>query len=209
MLRWGIMAGMLCTAAAPAAPAHTERVALVLRAESRLWLEGDSNVRRWSCAAEELLPELTIERPAPDAPPARVHQALVRVPIGSIECGIGRMNENLRSALRAGEHPEIRFEVTGARFTPTGARGRLAVSTTGKLTVAGVTRDLALEVVGTDTGDGALRITGEVGIRMTDFGVSPPTAMLGLIRTKNDVRIRFDLLADYGDFEEAVSGEPS
>jgi hypothetical protein len=203
------VAGLACLtgAAAPADAGRSDLVRLVLREDSHLWLEGDSNVRRWSCEAGELVPELSLERPAPTAPPSRVERAVVRVPVAGIECGIGRMNENLRTALRAGEHPEIRFEVTQAHFVSAGTRGRLQLSATGMLTVAGVTRNLALEVAGSDTGDGALRIRGQVAIRMTEFGIAPPTAMLGLIRTKDDVTIRFDLTADYVSIEEAVSGD--
>jgi hypothetical protein len=207
--RWlGALACLCATAAAPAGPRGEERVRLVLREESRLWLEGDSNVRRWSCEAEELVPELSLERPSPVEPPSRVEEASVRIPVARIDCGIGRMNENLRDALRAVEHPEIRFEVARARFIPTGTRGRLRVAAAGRLTVAGVTRELELDVDGSDSGDGALRIRSEVAIQMTDFGVAPPTALLGLIRTKNEVTIRFDLLADYETLERAVTGEP-
>ena len=202
--RWMVALACLATmASTPVAP--PERVRLVLRDDSRLWLEGDSNVRRWSCLAGELIPEFTLHRDLPTDPPIRVEEATVRVPVGRIECGSGRMNRDLRAALRAVEHPEITFDVTDARFGSAGVRGRVDVTATGRLTVAGVSRALELQVAGTDTGDGALRLRGGVAIQMTDFAIAPPTALLGLVRAKDEVTIRFDLIADYETFEETVA----
>jgi len=75
----------------------------------------------------------------------------------------------------------------------------------GHLYVAGEGRDLQFQVSGTDTGDGALRILGRVTIKMTDFGIQPPTAMLGLLKSKDEVTIHFDLMAEYDQLEEATS----
>ena len=186
------------------APADFETVRLVLRDGSRLWLEGDSNLFAWTCDATQLDPELRVERPSPQAPPTRVDRAVLDVPVGKIECGHARMNENLRKALKADDFPSITFVVTGAEFFDVG-EGALEVLARGNLYVAGVGRDLQFQVSGTDTGDGALRIQGRVAIQMTDFGIQPPTAMMGLLKTKNEVTIRFDLLADYSRLAEATS----
>jgi hypothetical protein len=44
-----------------------------------------------------------------------------------------------------------------------------------------------------------------VAIEMTDFGIHPPTAMMGLLKTRNDVTIFFDLTTDYERLLEATS----
>ena len=51
---------------------------------------------------------------------------------------------------------------------------------------------------------GALRVSGQVDILMTEFGLEPPTALLGLIKAKDRVTIRFDLTADCEPLEEAL-----
>jgi hypothetical protein len=35
-----------------------------------------------------------------------------------------------------------------------------------------------------------------VKLRMTDFGVQPPVALLGLIRARNDIEVSFRVLLD-------------
>jgi hypothetical protein len=49
--------------------------------------------------------------------------------------------------------------------------------------------------VTTDRVDGgALRARGAVAMRMTDFGIKPPTGLFGLIRSRNEITVRFDLV---------------
>jgi hypothetical protein len=198
------------TAAAPHASSGTEdgeRVRLTLRDDSRLWLEGDSNVRHWSCGAARLIPELILQRPA--SPPAvtRLTGAIIRIPVAGIDCGQGRMNRDLRATLREAEHPEITFAVSGIRPAELGAvhqRGRVDVIARTCLTVAGVSKPIELQLTGFDTGDGALRVSGEIEILMTEFGIEPPTALFGLIKARNRVTIRFDLTAGYDSIEEVL-----
>ncbi|MGH9361260.1 MAG: hypothetical protein ACRD2T_05030, partial [Thermoanaerobaculia bacterium] len=42
-------------------------------------------------------------------------------------------------------------------------------------------------------GLGRYRITGALELKMTDFGIQPPTALMGLIRAGDGLRVRFDL----------------
>jgi hypothetical protein len=37
---------------------------------------------------------------------------------------------------------------------------------------------------------------GSLQVRMTDFGVEPPTALFGLVKAHDDILIRFHLMAD-------------
>jgi hypothetical protein len=191
--------------AATSAQEAPETVRLVFRPGSRLWLEGDSNLVSWTCEAKELAPDLRLERPAPDSPPTEVDRAVLDVPVAKIECGHRRMDENLRKALKAAAYPSIMFVVTGAEFFDTGVAGALEVLAKGHLYVAGIGRALQFQVSGTDTGNGALRLRGQVLIRMTDYGITPPTAMMGLLRTKDEVMIRFDLTTDYEQLADATS----
>ena len=210
----GLAVASLLTLGAPSASeaqvlARTsETVRLVLRQGSKLWIEGDSNLHEWKCDAQSLTPELRLERATPTDPPSRIQEARLDVAVANIECGNGKMNDNLRKALKADTYANIGFEVSSAEFVETGSRGEIEVLVKGKLSVAGTSRDIQMQVSGTDTGNGALRLQGRAMILMTDFGVQPPTAMLGLLKTKNEVTIIYDLVADYEKIETALSSRP-
>jgi hypothetical protein len=39
---------------------------------------------------------------------------------------------------------------------------------------------------------GVVNVKGIVPLKMTDFGVDPPTAMLGALKTGDDIKINYD-----------------
>jgi polyisoprenoid-binding protein YceI len=61
------------------------------------------------------------------------------------------------------------------------------------LTVNGVEKPVMLDA--TISGEPiALRAVGTTKFRMTDFGVKPVTALMGTIRTGDEITVRFDLI---------------
>ena len=93
----------------------------------------------------------------------------------------------MHKALKAETHPEIAFRVT--RLAPAAVAG--AFTATGVLRVAGVERSIVLPLTVART-PAVLTVTGEVAVLMTDFGVVPPKAMMGMLRTDPKVVIRFE-----------------
>ena len=47
-------------------------------------------------------------------------------------------------------------------------------------------------------GDKQFQVKGEVPLKMSDFGIDPPTAMMGTLKTGNEVVIKYNL-----EFEKA------
>ena len=61
----------------------------------------------------------------------------------------------------------------------------------GVLRVAGVEKEIVLPLVTTLRG-GNMLVLGQVQVDMTDFGITPPTAMMGVLKTDPKVNIRFE-----------------
>jgi polyisoprenoid-binding protein YceI len=103
---------------------------------------------------------------------------------------IQQVTEAMRTqVLHVSEYPEIRFVVTGATPTPTGAR------LDGQLTMAGRTRPVqvgATVQVGADT----LRARGTFAVNQTDFGIQPYRGgPAGSVRVADKVTFDFDAVA--------------
>ncbi len=86
----------------------------------------------------------------------------------------------VKDVLAAARYPEIRF--LGRRIDR--QPGRIGIQ--GELTLHGVTRPL--EVVFSPSGD---RWVAEVPIHQPDFGIKPYSAMLGTLKIKPTVKLRF------------------
>ena len=39
-----------------------------------------------------------------------------------------------------------------------------------------------------------VRVTGSTRLRLTDFGIEPPTKFFGLVRVHNEIDVHFDLI---------------
>jgi hypothetical protein len=63
------------------------------------------------------------------------------------------------------------------------------------LTIAGTERLVSLTVQGQQRANGAYQATGSLPLLMSDFGIDPPTAMLGLIKAHDEITVRFKLIA--------------
>ncbi len=159
---------------------------------SRFRIDGTSTVGTWTCAAAEVAGAAHV----PAAAGARV-TAEVTVGVRSFDCGVARMNQDFRQALRVDAHPAIRFVLDRAEVLAPEARpgAWVPVRVTGRLRLAGTERAVTIAAEGQRQGQGRVRVRGTHALRMTDFGVDPPTGMLGLVRARDHVTVAFALHA--------------
>lgn len=113
-------------------------------------------------------------------------KANVTIPANTLKSDSARMDRVMYEALRTKQHPEIRYTLREAKSTnPNSA------TLVGDLTIAGKTRPVTMEVSVARAGESSLIATGSLKINMRDFGIDPPTAMLGAIRTGEMVEVTF------------------
>lgn len=154
---------------------------------SRVAIEGSSTVNRFACEAEAV-------RGSGSFADGRA-EAHVTVPTAAFDCGKERMNRDLREAMKAELHPEVHFELIGYGPAVPIASNQDRLLVEGRLTIAGVTRTVEIDAVAERQANGTYRLRGHKRLRMSDFGIDPPTALAGLIRTHDQIAVRFDLLA--------------
>jgi polyisoprenoid-binding protein YceI len=182
MKRYAVIAVLILAAAAVAT---AEKYAPA--AGSLVKVEGTSTLHEWTMQGSTIQGEITA--PTPDNWNAPAH-AVVTIPVTSIRSEHAKMDKLMAEALKAKAHPEIRFELTEAK--PQGSTSAsFVLKTRGKLTIAGVTKEIAMDVQAARTADGKYTLTGQAPIKMTAFGIKPPTAMLNTVRTGDDVKVTF------------------
>jgi len=166
---------------------------------NEMYVEGGSTVHDWSCPIEELGGTLraTTSDSETAAPMSGVSDAQVQVPVDAIQCDNGTMNEKLREALQVNAYPEVYFSLSEAQVSPLPDSGDtwFSVDAAGELILAGERRQIDLPVQGRRLDDGALRLTGSHTIRLSDYDVDRPSAVLGTIKVSKKVTVHFDLMA--------------
>jgi polyisoprenoid-binding protein YceI len=111
----------------------------------------------------------------------------IAIPVTTMASGKSGLDKNMHKALKAEQHPEIAFRL--AKLQATASAGTLRA--TGILKIAGVERELSFDL-NVRLGGGTLTVTGEVPLVMTDYGIAPPKAMLGMLKTDPKVTVTFE-----------------
>jgi polyisoprenoid-binding protein YceI len=99
------------------------------------------------------------------------------------------MNNNTYKALKADSNPEISFVLlTPLKSIQTGGHTLPAKI---NLTIAGVTKAIDMTVTASGQKNGSVTFEGSKTIAMTDYGIKPPVALLGTMKTGNNITIHF------------------
>lgn len=167
--------------------------------ESRIWIEGRSNVDSFTCVAGEFLGEAWYD-PNSGEETGSPLSLEIQIPVETLNCGRNRMNRDLYEALQGDKHESIRFEYLQADLLEKTVRldTPLRLQVQGLLTVAGTKREITFEAEGQLLGNGIVMVKGSKQIRMTDYNVTPPTALLGLVKAQDELTVHFDILAEGG-----------
>ncbi|HWH50216.1 MAG TPA: YceI family protein [Gemmatimonadaceae bacterium] len=196
MLTKRLVAGLLIAFTATAAAAQeTARVAVA--PDSKLWIDGTSNLHDWSCKADKIEANVDLDKAAAAqldaAPPKALKRVEVKVAVKALKCGHGAMDNNLYKALNADATPDVTYILATFDAAPGATSDTFTLKTVGSLNIAGKENQLSMDVVATRMPDGTVIAKGSVPIKMTDYGIKPPTALFGRLKTGDDVKVNFEL----------------
>jgi len=179
-------------------------VAVALGQGSVLWIEGTSTMHDFESRSHDLA--LALER-NPSAPDPRtsadllrlirsaaIRAVVVRVPVASLHSEKSALDKNLRKAMDAEHYPDVRFRLDHYDLAPGAAdRDTIGIHAGGSLTIAGKERPIEL-AASAYPGEGGVWLEGSQGLRMSEYGIRPPTMMLGTLRVGDQVTVRYRLL---------------
>lgn len=154
---------------------------------SKVTISGTSNLHDWVSNVNSVTATGTIDIVSGEV--KGINNFNVKIPVTSIKSENGSIMDNKTyDALKSKAYPNIYFELTSA--TPL-ANNRLKVN--GKLSIAGLKRTITMNVDYKVLSNGNIEFTGKESLKMTDYKVDPPTAMLGALTTGDLVTINFNI----------------
>jgi hypothetical protein len=115
------------------------------------------------------------------------------VPAETLKSEHKGMDKNTYKALHTDKYASISFTAGSADIKSSGNAG-FTLTTKGKLTISGVTKDVLLTANGVVNTDKSITYSGSYQLKMTDYNVEPPTIMLGAIKTGNDLLVKFNMV---------------
>lgn len=166
---------------------------------SRVSLAGTSNIHAYTASSTTIrIARLKVANgvPGPDVwerilTAGALEAFDIAIPVASLSSPRDGIDKNMYKALKLTEHPEITFRLSRIEAAePSGTyRG------VGILKIAGVEREVTLALK-TQRTEANFTVTGEVRLLMTDFGIAPPKAMLGMLKTDPKVTVTFETVFD-------------
>jgi len=115
------------------------------------------------------------------------------LPVRNLESDKNGLDKNAYKALKANKYENIVYKLASAKVIPDKAGNHL-VKTNGNLTVAGVMREVSMDVHCYINKDASIRCSGSEKLKMTDYGVEPPTFLLGAMTTGDAITLDFTLV---------------
>jgi hypothetical protein len=103
------------------------------------------------------------------------------------------LDKNAYKALKNGQYKDIDYALTSATVSPE-QDGKYLLKTHGNLTIAGVTKNVDMDVYCVVNKDETITCTGSDKLEMTDYQVKPPTFMLGAMKTGDAITLNFTLV---------------
>jgi polyisoprenoid-binding protein YceI len=186
-------AALILSLTLPSQRAHAAGAGLQLDS-ARVTLSGASNVHPYDASTRtvkvtrlQLSPANADGSPEALTAPGAIEAFEIVIPAATLTSPREGLDKNMHKALKVQQHADITFRLT--RLEPATAPD--AFRGIGTLTIAGVAREVALALTIQKTG-AALTVKGTLPLLMTDYGITPPKAMLGMLKTDPKVTITFE-----------------
>jgi polyisoprenoid-binding protein YceI len=113
--------------------------------------------------------------------------------VKSLKSEHATMDSRMYKSVNESKSPTISYKLTSATVNPE-SKGKFLIASTGELTIAGVTKTISMEVTATPNFNGSITVSGSKKIQLLDYGIKPPSFMLGTMKVYNDLTIEFNLI---------------
>ena len=152
-------------------------------------VKGSSNLHDWQARSNSLKSDIFIAGDELSSAVKSVKGGF-SIPVQSLKSGKSGLDEKMYDALKYQEFNAITFKLSSAKMS-----GPAKVQLSGSLFVAGNSRKVNIDVKA-DSINLPAHVKGKVALKMSDFNIDPPTALLGAVRAYNEIDISFQCSID-------------
>lgn len=174
---------------------NAQQITLHAESSSEMEILGDSNLKKWSADVTEVKMDLVVSDELSDwmelAPDHFVSLAL-SIPVNGIDSDSKGLTKNIHKYLNEKSYPEIRYTLESVTSVEIAEDGSGSIEAAGTVFVSGVSLDVIMSV-GVLITENELVFSGEQELLMTDFGIEPPTALMGTIRADDKIVVTYDV----------------
>ena len=173
---------------------ETDLIMMVLSNKSNLTISGTSNISKFDCKLEQNFEQDTlIILTKYSGSKLLCENAITTFLVNKFNCGHEAINRDFRDALRENEFPEISLNVKNLYQTNNISNLSREINAEVSLMLAGSKMEYKIDFEENKAEPSQLCFSGEKSVKMSDFNIKPPKALMGLIKANDDLSIQFDL----------------
>lgn len=167
---------------------NAQQVFEINSSNSSMMVKGTSSLHDWEMEATEFDASTKLE--ITDKQVTEIYQVSFSTPVKELSSDKWIMDKNAHEALNEDDYPTISFSLKADdKIKLQGKK----VAIPGQLTIAGKTKEVSVLCSYNIISPRELRVTGNTALKMSDFGIDPPTAMLGTLKTDDDITVDFEM----------------
>ncbi|MBD3627727.1 YceI family protein [Cyclobacterium sp.] len=155
-----------------------------LSTNQELKVKGTSTIHDWKMVSGKAKGNAEIELKGNKI--TGINSMVINLPAFSLKSGKGGMDNNAYEALLAKQYPQIFFELTEVETITD-----QMIKAEGRITIAGTTRVIPLQV-NYKVSERTILFSGGFPITFTQYKIDPPKALLGTIKTGDELQISFE-----------------
>jgi hypothetical protein len=156
---------------------------------ARVTIAGHSNIDEFTASTlDARVVEFTLKPGARDVfAPGAIETFDMVVRAASLTTFHEGFDRDLHAALKTAAFPDVTFRLSWIETAAAFGTYRAV----GILQIAGVEKDVALDLQATHSAS-AILVNGKTTLRMTDFGIAPPSLFLGLVQVSPTITVTFE-----------------
>lgn len=158
----------------------------------QMTISGISNLHDWSTKVGQI--QLHAEMELVNGFVSSVGMVSLSARVESIKSDKGSVMDNkTKEALKGDKHPVITYRLKQVAISEQKNKTSL-LKTEGTLNIAGVSKQVKMDVYARQLPNGEVEVWGGNDIKMSDYGMKAPTALMGSIKTGDAVQVTFSVI---------------
>ena len=186
-----IVIGLFAQPSAPISPDKVERPYSLEAGTSKFIVKGTSTLHDWEMVTESGMSG-HIECNEGQTNDLCITAIKLSVDVKTLKSGKNLMDKKCYDALKEDKFPQIKYNFEKVSSLEKQSDGTFQTVLVGDVTIAGVTKKTTVNAKVQFNGT-SLKITGSKDMKMSDFNVKPPKALMGTIKTGNEITVEFNL----------------
>lgn len=168
---------------------------LIVLPESKLSIDGKTNINSFTCAIVQYAgtDTLVLQEGGKNIRPVFV-KGSVGLDASTFDCGLAIMTSDFRKTIKSNEYPAIVIDFISFERTPSYAEKEEKFKGILKISLAGVTKLFEVDCSIESRAKGMIHLKGARDFTFADFGLHPPSRMMGTIKVQDDLKVKFHLV---------------